>query len=420
MTPLLDSLVAHLVILVGRNPLPNYVSALALGTPGKTAITLVHTNGTMRQRMVLEELLRQHGFIELHSQRVEEANPSHIYNQLRSLRLPSAHLVMLDYTGGTKAMAVHACRALRDRAAPPITEHGLLELRCCYLDARTLALQIEDSRGAAVTALPLGTAVPVRLETMFTLHGLGQLKREMHHEPVWPKVAAALALLHQDPSDADEWRNFCERHLRDPQRRRLLRLSQLRDVSTDSFPLAARQVAELLAAGAPLPQLIAPIAAHAGFARGSDELSRWLDGSWLEHHVLAHVQTMRHTAHIHDAAVTINPLLPEPAAGRRADFEFDVCFVRGHQLFALSCTTSDRRDRCKSKLLEAVVRAQQLGGAEARIGLVCCYDQPEELRAEVQELLGSRVQVFGRYDLIHLNDRLQAWMNTSSLVAVAA
>lgn len=420
MTTLRADTFSHLLILVGRNPLPNYVSALTLGTPGHTAITLVHTDGTVGQRVVLEELLGHHGFVSVFSRRVEEANPSHIYNQLRSLTLADAGLVMLDYTGGTKAMAVHACRALRDRAALPASEGGLANLRCCYLDARTLALRIEDSRGAVSGMLAIGTAVPVQLETLLKLHGLGELRRQMHHEPVWPAVAAALAQLHQDPADADDWRSFCGRHLRDPQRYRLLRLARLRDLSTDSFPLAAQVVAEELTEGAALPQLLAPIAERAGFARGSDEFARWLYGSWLEHYVLAQVLAISQAEQIHDAAVTINPLLPEPSQGRRSDFEFDVCFVRGYQLFAISCTTSDRRDRCKSKLMEAVVRAQQIGGAEARVGLVCCYDQPEELRSEVQELLGSRASVFGRTDLVRLATRLQTWIAANSLPAIAA
>lgn len=420
MTTLSAEPFSHLLILVGRNPLPNYVSALVLGTPGRTAITLVHTDGTVGQRAVLEELLGHHGFVSVSSRRVEEANPSHIYNQLRSLALMDTGPVMLDYTGGTKAMAVHACRALRDRAALPISQGGLADLRYCYLDARTLALRVEDSRGATVASLAIGTAVSVSLETLLKLHGLGELKRQMRHEPVWAKAAAALAQLHQDPADAEDWRNFCERHLRDPQRHRLLRLARLRDLSTDSFPLAARVVAEVLAEGAALPQLLAPIAERAGFTRGGDEFARWLDGSWLEHYVLTQVQTISQAEQIHDVAVTINPLLPEPSQGRRSDFEFDVCFVRGYQLFAISCTTSDRRDRCKSKLLEAVVRAQQIGGAEARVGLVCCYDQPEELRSEVQELLGSRASVFGRTDLVRLASRLQAWVAANSVSAIAA
>lgn len=410
--PLIAS-VAHLVILVGRNPLPNYVSALCLGMPSSTAITLVHSDGTNDQRAVLTALLGQRGFQNIGSIRVEEANPNHIFNQLRSLPLPGDRPVMLDYTGGTKAMSVHAHRALNERAVLPNHQGGLAHLRCCYLDARRLSLRIEDSRGASVAELPAGAAVQIDLETMLRLHGLGDRRREMQSKPVWGEAAAELAQLHTDPDDAVEWKSFCERHLRD-QQRRLLRLARLSDLSTDAFPLAARHVAEALAAGAPLPIALAPVAEAAGFTRADDGFARWLDGSWLEHYVLGAIQTIGKDAQIHDAAITINPLHKEPVKGRRFDFEFDVAFVRGYQLFAISCTSSPYRDRCKARLLEAVVRAQQLGGAEARVGLVCCNDQPETLQVEVSQLLGERVRVFGRADLLRIGKRLLTWISTTS------
>lgn len=416
--PLVES-VAHLVVLIGHNPLPNYVSALCLSKPGSTAITLVHSDGTTAQRDVLADLFGQCGFRDVRSLRVEEANSSHIYNQMRTLALPSDQPVILDYTGGTKAMSVHAHRALHERTALAPYQGGLSHMRFCYLDARTLSLRIEDSLGAQIAELPAGAAVRVDLMTMLRLHGMSDLRRAMRSEPIWGPAAAELARLHTDPEDANEWRSFCERHLRDG-KNRLIRLAKLSSLSTDAFPLAARHVAEALANGTPLPLTLGSVAEAAGFARSSDDFARWLDGSWLEHYVLAAIHSMSDAAQIHDAAITINPLHKEPVAGRRLDFEFDVAFVRGYQLFALSCTSSSQRDRCKAKLLEAVVRAQQLGGAEARVGLVCCNDKPDTLQAEVSQLLGERVRVFGRADLLPISERLLAWVTDPSRSGTSA
>ncbi|MFP4441185.1 MAG: hypothetical protein ACLFVO_28460 [Chloroflexaceae bacterium] len=55
-------------------------------------------------------------------------------------------------------------------------------------------------------------------------------------------------------------------------------------------------------------------------------------------------------------------------------FEFDVAFMRGHQLFGLSCSAMTKKPELKKKLFEAAVRAAQLGGGETCFALVCCAD----------------------------------------------
>ena len=54
---------------------------------------------------------------------------------------------------------------------------------------------------------------------------------------------------------------------------------------------------------------------------------------------------------------------------------------------------------CKQKLFEAQLRAGQLGGDEARIALVCCYDYPtDQLKKELDFVIkdDAKIEVFGR------------------------
>ena len=90
----------------------------------------------------------------------------------------------------------------------------------------------------------------------------------------------------------------------------------------------------------------------------------------------------------------------KPKIGNK-DFEFDVVAIRHYQLYAFACTLDRGRATCKSKLLEAVARARQLGGSEARVALVCSIDDAPDLENEVESLVrDNQVKVFGRSDLL--------------------
>lgn len=89
--------------------------------------------------------------------------------------------------------------------------------------------------------------------------------------------------------------------------------------------------------------------------------------------------------------------------------------MRDYQLFALSCTTTDKHSLCKQKLFEAALRARQLGGAEARVALVCCHDRPELLKAELEIVTRDRkLAVFGRQDLEHLSQKIADWIGQNN------
>ena len=98
-----------------------------------------------------------------------------------------------------------------------------------------------------------------------------------------------------------------------------------------------------------------------------------------------------------------------------ADFELDVAATLGYQLFALSCQATENKDEAKEHLMEVYVRARQLGGDEARVALVCAYDDPNQLCREIERSwdAGGKIRVFGRADLRDLPTALSNWIGTS-------
>lgn len=151
-------------------------------------------------------------------------------------------------------------------------------------------------------------------------------------------------------------------------------------------------------------------------------------GALLERMVVQQVASIAATYNLSDIRLNL--------FARKNDIviEFDVGFLRGYQLFFLSCSVTNpepmkedgtlnekrrkaNRGKAKAKLLEAFVRAKQLGGDEASVALVCLFDgtQSKKLEQELQQTLGGgRVKVFGRKHLLKLSKHLECWIKEQS------
>jgi hypothetical protein len=107
-----------LILLVGSNPLPNYLSACALRP---VRIALVYTDETAEAKNCLKEVLRRvlgntvdFGDSDLFVQ--DAASATEAQRAFVDL-LPGgggAQDIWLNYTGGTKVMATHARMAFKD------------------------------------------------------------------------------------------------------------------------------------------------------------------------------------------------------------------------------------------------------------------------------------------------------------------
>jgi hypothetical protein len=119
--PFADYRTDMLILLVGENPLPNYVAARLLATT-ETRLLLVHSGkeGTEDQSKRLKNVLREKEYrigpddlVE-----VEESNPTNICDRVKEKIADCTGSIGLNYTGGTKTMSVHAYRALEKADAP--------------------------------------------------------------------------------------------------------------------------------------------------------------------------------------------------------------------------------------------------------------------------------------------------------------
>lgn len=384
----------HLFLLVGKNPLPNYVAARLLLKAGGT-LYLVHSAGPQGTGKVAQNLMAH--FPQHHPQLipVDLQNTVALRRQVENyLERTSPGSIGLNYTGGTKVMAVHTYQAVEE-----FCKRRGRDVVFSYLDADTLEMSIEPQPGQQAFRRGVVQSVELTIKQMFDLHGI-RLQGRIQTEPVLPDLARALAQIHGTPDGIKAWQNS----------RKVLKAcdgrpwqgvkAELLDVG--ATPDVVEHLERALDLKDQKPVNLRDVARRAGL-KSSRGLSLWLDGMWLEHWALTCIKALGYERR----AQNLIGLTP-----RR--FEIDVAVIRGYQLFALSCGVTTDPHRGKLKLLEIYTRARQIGGDEARVGLVCAVDDPRGLEQEITREwdAGNRVRVFGSRQLPDLQAHLKTWLET--------
>ena len=442
MSELSEYKVDHLLLLVGSNPVPNAVAGTLLASR-RGRITLIHSaeghpddprpsdGPSLVQRLIgwfrPDDSDSAISYPGLSSREVKEADADSVRTCVRKLlddyeravleeythkfgnldNVPKVRLG-LNYTGGTKVMSVHAYRALeswineRDKRHPIIRRDPVFS----YLDARTLQMYIDPSGGKGTRSFYVGRDVEMSILDLLKLHNWKLIRR--NGEPVWPKTtlvlpksAAALLTVHSNTDQTKEWNEWLYNKLLqkggNPQEIPWPNLRALKGTMSNELGQSGAKYLNLTAAK----------------GCNENEFRNWSSGAWLESAVLAVLQQCAQELHLNDCAMDIKPDVPDSE-----DFQFDVVAMRGYQLFAFSCSTSSNKKRLKQKLFEAYVRAQQMGGDEACVALVCCAEegQVKQLKAEMRRdiMVKDRIQVFGREHLTKLSQHIGYWISEQS------
>lgn len=411
--------VDHLFLLIGENPLPNYVAARLLLNKGGTPY-LVYTRGTKDTAERLQTILSNEPIGLKTAQLVPlndyESDAYHIKEAIRpKLEAIKVRKIGLNYTGGTKAMAVHAYRAVFSKERPDTV--------FSYLDPRKLEMCIdrEDSDRIRLKVKP--EVLELKLVELFELHCL-KLNGQPTQEAQLPELAAALAKVFKDENKVKKWFDwyfnvFCEEARKKKNGnwddwKSPTKLGEL-SISIENLPSEVEtefRRDNLIGSDGQFSlqtvQQLKNIKQEIVF-KEIKYFCKYLDGFWLEHHVLKQVKDITEQNSIKDYGLNFKVPLP----GTQQGFEFDVAFTRGYQLFAISVSTTSKRELCKLKLFEAYLRARQMGGDEAKVALICCTNEPDTLKAEMALLDDKKIAVFGRDDLMDLSDKIEEWIKQS-------
>lgn len=436
--------VDHLFLLIGENPLPNYVAAkLLLKEGGKPY--LVFSEYTEKPAERLKEILdlSDNEMVPLNN---NESNAYEIKKRIREKikeikkYFPDKNSFGLNYTGGTKAMAAHAYQALLSPDDKDLTIQLNPAPVFSYLDSRSLKILIDQTNNPIPLDIPK-EPLELSLEKLFELHGLSLSKPPKTEVP--PKKPYKIDVTLPELVEAIvknnlAWREWCKNKLYIEGRQREEIAKVTKDNETEIYFKFGnwKHHKELRNASfsiAGLPEEIISIMQQKDmldpdnklsiqhlkglniFPKPSknekipEEICKWFEGIWLEDYVLQQLKTIEIECliDINDIGMSFN--FPDKAD--IAFFEFDVALLRGYQLFAISCTTDNTDNLCKSKLFEAYRRARLMGGDEARVALVCYSEKPNKIKQSfMSQIDDPKVSVFGSGDIADLSEKLKTWI----------
>ncbi|MEA5554341.1 hypothetical protein VB713_25745 [Anabaena cylindrica UHCC 0172] len=456
--------VDHLFLLIGENPLPNYVAAKTLLREGGKPY-LVFSEGTEKPAERLKEIL---GLSDRETVSLDN-NESNAYEIKKRIRkkikelkkeFPNKNSFGLNYTGGTKAMATHAYQALLFHDDKDLTIQLNPLPIFSYLDSRSLKILIDQINNPIPLDIPK-KLLEFSLEKLFELHGLSLSKPPKTEVPPKKpyKIDVALPeLVEAIVKNNLAWREWCKKQLsiEGKQREEVKRVQKKLD-SQEGEEISSNQnntvteiyfnfrewknatyLRNLSLPIYELPQDITSLLERYNFLDSNgnlsiqtieqaqqlieykeripkpkknkdypEEICKWLEGVWLEDYVLQQLNKIQEECSLDELGMSFD--FPENL--NIVEFEFDVACLRGYQLFAISCTSSNDSGLCKSKLFEAYRRARQMGGDEARVALVCYYDQPKKIKQRfMSQINDPKVNVFGSGDIADLSTKLKNWI----------
>ncbi|MBP6738787.1 MAG: hypothetical protein KA146_02300 [Leptospiraceae bacterium] len=450
-----------LILLVGTNPLPNYVvgafflDELKKGNFKKNSplerIWLVRTEenefgqaSTKIQADNLKDILIK-GF-DSTTQRIEfppfitltDAGSSRkIKEEINKQLLPklSNKKVHLNYTGGTKAMGIHVYIALK--------ESNVLVDDCSYLDGRRFKI-LSDTKDYFYNEKDLRETVSIDFENITKLHGYTESKDKGSKKEFESAVEKFSEFVNTDkiehyykcPPEFNELNLFynpdeyvklkveCRKQSEDNesncehkfkyseeaigycrklflQKDRESLIEKVKDLQIEKL-LKYKYNEEYLAILNLIPDDYS-IYKNGIFRKpiSNDNLKdtiKFLDGEWLEEYIYDSMkQQIENT--FHNTKVFLDCEVNKPYQA-----QVDLVVLRGFQFIGVSCTTDTRNYIAKSKGFEIIHRSRQLGGDESKSVLITRLNENEcsKLQESLEQDIGAsakEILVLGKDDL---------------------
>lgn len=430
-----------LVLLIGTNPLPNYVAAkhFLINNDNLKRIWLIYSEerkdlgqsgtGELADNIsdVLKQEFSQRG-IDFQKVAIGHVGSAiYIYNDMetkffsRIKELNDVNGIHLNYTGGTKAMVVHVYRYLEDKY--------INKASFSYLDGRKCKLIWDNNK---IISEDLRKEVFLSIESLIKLHGYEEKESKSIPEDYYSIIEKFEALIKtKQVNKYNNWKNgYIRRKYYDSKgkfytkksnylkgndlinRSGVINQDKVEHFKEEFYKVTDEIIIDLLSV---LPKdksildedgaLWIPDPDKTITNKMYEERLKFtiefLDGKWLEAYVFSIIlrgiendKLLKTKLSMGEISVDSNWELiktEHKIMEKPKNFELDVIVVNGYQICGISCTTAKDQGRCKSKGFEVIHRSRQMGGDEALSILVTCMDNKEkdEFSADLEYLTGT-------------------------------
>lgn len=431
---------ANLILLIGTNPLPNLVVAKYLLSSKKheySTISLIYSEENNKQQGTKE-------FAENLSEILSKEYPSHkkklvplsdvsssqkIYEDLNAYEWEKNDDYHLNYTGGTKTMAVHVHEFFKSKFDNNV--------EFSYLDARNYCLLYDSGKYEPVGG-NLRNYVKVTIEELLKLHGY-EINSDSFKNTTFDNVLDKFKKSIQEGS----YKQFIEwyKNINHIKREKDIfkKANYFIDKLKQEFPINLKLIAERFGDGIseiakeildafPEDKKIHIIdnegqyklwtpdenTTNSKFEEKVKYTWEYLDGKWLEHYTYSKLKNYLESKGLKENEDFGWSLKAQNKQGK--DFELDIFIINGYQLIAISITTDAQTYICKSKGFEVIHRARQIGGDESIAILITALPQKnvEELQNDLHINTGTteeRFKVFGIDDWKDIEQQISYIIN---------
>ncbi|MCF8011040.1 MAG: hypothetical protein K9L17_01060 [Clostridiales bacterium] len=429
-----------LVLLVGTNPLPNYVVTkyFLQSNVDIQCIWLVYSEHTNYQQgteelancikdTVIEDINKARD-IKMNLVSLSDVSSAiKIKNDIEKKMLSkllsngSGHSVHLNYTGGTKAMAVHIYREVEKKIESKSS--------FSYLDARDFTLK-DDNEGTITN--DLRETLDISLETLMNLHGYERKDKNSKQDTFDNQkvINEFKKIINNEELDSYlKWQNnFLRKNYFDEKgfienKSRFLKHNKLEEEDKSGWDRLRQEFNDVTPPS--VMNLLKSLPSDKSIIDENNELwipdksinkklfknrlkpsvNGCLAGKWLESYVENIIKEnieVDEQLKLKDIPIESNWEIKSKKGNK--EFELDVIVINGYQICGISCTTGKDKGLCKEKGFEILFRVNQIGGDEARAILVTPLsdDRVEDLTEDLKMVSGTtedKLLVIGQADL---------------------
>ena len=368
----------NLVLIVGTNPLPNYVVAnyFIQKNLNLKKIYLLHSEQTPTQAgtniyaenltIQLTALIEKSGKnIEVAFQNLQIKDVAKkrsieevVQNQIID-KIEGWSKVHLDYTGGTKSMTTYTYLTFHNN-------HKNLEMSYSYLDARGYKLVFDNS----YIEYNLLKFVSISFSQLIGLHGFIRKNKDKYE----------ILKTFEDP--LKEFSNLIEKgNINDfyskkggYTRKIYLNKEGKLDPSVDESSVKFKEhYSSKNSINSEFSSVVGQMNADLKIFNSEGNFNckiskknltravKFLDGDWLE----LYVHQLLKEAPLSNYENLLDWEIKKPV-WKNNYFQIDNILMKGYQLIGISCTTAYEKSLCKNKGFEILLRTQQIGGSEAK------------------------------------------------------